>query len=480
MPTGSANQKTITSYTLQGDSPREDDPINTDEQRNEDSNNIAQASKRRRGNEVADDQLTDDDMNLLDVNALLPSDGSAASIFSNESRTTIVNNPDQVAPMEPREYRAPARSTYLDDDDAERLKIIKLERLKDKEDRYSSHIQFLKECHEARIIPKGLRLEIEPSIGNNDHAFCEKWYKRLEDCSLALMKDAIEYCERIEDETSKTITTQSDELKAILGPTEHRKLTDHMSEISSQRRQRLQAAKRKKYQHLRYNRTERPERQEPQTNSRRKEERNAPRGNQAISDDDRPRRQQRGNTTRRARDTYDYSSDDDNDRRQTRFRPARRENTYTSDHRNQDRLYEGERNRDASGSRVRTQETRRRDVPHIQVSDTDPPRGKQYRDILMSAHSRPGSRTNLQRSSNHNLSRKSSFANNRPANDAKDEEIRRLQHQLKEATSSKNGARLPPPPPPNETPRDKKTEEAMNFITQTMKALEAFKEQLSR
>ena len=144
MPTGSANQKTITSYTLQSDSPREDDPINTDEQRNEDSNNIAQASKRRRGNEVADDQLTDDDINLLDVNALLPSDGSAASIFSNESRTTIVNNTDQDAPREPREYRAPARSTYLDDDDAERLKIIKLERLKDKEDRYSSHIQFLK------------------------------------------------------------------------------------------------------------------------------------------------------------------------------------------------------------------------------------------------------------------------------------------------------------------------------------------------
>ena len=131
MPTGSANQKTITSYTLQGDSPREDNPINTDEQRNEDSNNIAQASKRRRGNEVADDQLTDDDINLLDVNALLPSDGSAASIFSNESRTTIVNNTDQGAPREPREYGAPPRSTYLDDDDAERLKIIKLERLKD-------------------------------------------------------------------------------------------------------------------------------------------------------------------------------------------------------------------------------------------------------------------------------------------------------------------------------------------------------------
>ena len=71
-------------------------------------------------------------MNLLDidVNALLPSDGSAASLFSNESRNTIINNTDRGKPKEPREYRVPTRSTYLNvnDGDAERLKIIKLER----------------------------------------------------------------------------------------------------------------------------------------------------------------------------------------------------------------------------------------------------------------------------------------------------------------------------------------------------------------
>ena len=150
---GSANQKSITSYTLKGDSPREDDPMNTntEEQRNEDGNHAAQATKKRRGNEDENDQLTDDDMNLLDidVNALLPSEnGSAASLFSNESRDTIINTDDRGKQKAPKEYSAPPRSTYLNvnDDDAERIKIIKLERLKDKEDRYSSHIQFLKEC----------------------------------------------------------------------------------------------------------------------------------------------------------------------------------------------------------------------------------------------------------------------------------------------------------------------------------------------
>ena len=177
---------------------------------------------------------------------------------------------------------------------------------------------------------------------------------------------------------------------------------------------------------------------------------------------------------------YDYSSEEDNERRQPRSRPTHRDNSYTNEHRNQNRLYEGERNREAGGSRIQPQEKRKRDIPHIQVT-ADPPKEKQYRDILMSAHSRPGSRTNLYRNSNQNLSRKSSYANtHRPTNDAKDEEIRRLQAQLKEATSSKNETRSPPPPPPNETTRNKKTEEAMNFITQTMKALEAFKEQLTK
>ena len=193
MPAGSANQKSITSYTQnQSNSPREDDPMNpnAEEQqwREDEESNIAQAGKRRRTNDDNEDEITDDDLNHLDVAALLPSEGSTSSLFSSESRDTIVNknSNDQGKNIAPREYRAPQRSVYLNDDDAERLKIVKLERQKDKEDRYSSHIEFLKECYQSKIIPKGLRLEIEPSIGNNDNAFCEKWYKTLEDCSLSL------------------------------------------------------------------------------------------------------------------------------------------------------------------------------------------------------------------------------------------------------------------------------------------------------
>ena len=459
---------------------------NAEEQqrRENEENNIAQKGKRRRTNDEIEDQTSDDDMHHLDVAALLPSEGSTTSLFSNESRETIVNknNNDQGKNIAPREYRAPHRSVYQNDDDAERLKIIKLERQKDKEDRYSSHIEFLNDCYQSKIIPKGLRLEIEPSIGNNDTAFREKWYKTLEDCSLSLMKDAIEYCEKMENEASKSIATQSEELKTLLGSSEHKKLMDNMNDISAQRRHRLQSAKKKKFQHLRYHRTERPERQDPQPSTRHKDERNTARRNQAVtSDDDRARRRNTTSTSRRTRDTYEYSSEEESDRRSTRFRPARRETNYMDDHQSRNRPHGGEHSRGPSNSgRERPQETQRRDIPRIQVANTDAPREKQYRDILMSAHSRPGSKTNLYRGSNHNLSRKSSHATNRQTTDPKDEEIRRLERQLKEATASKNEARPPQPQPPNETPRDKKTEEVMKFIAQTMKALEAFKEQLSK
>ena len=96
---------------------------------------------------------------------------STGSMFSSDSTATIKDPRERG----PREYRAPI---VRSEDDTERLKIVRLERLKDKEDRYSSHISFLKECVEAKVIPKGLRIDLEPSIGNYDEAFCEKWYKR--------------------------------------------------------------------------------------------------------------------------------------------------------------------------------------------------------------------------------------------------------------------------------------------------------------
>ena len=107
----------------------------------------AQRQKRQR------DDLEDTTDEEVSLNiAPLTSDGSAASLFSCDSQVTVKNT-DQGA-KGPREYQPPNRSPILiqNADDRERLMIVKLERLRDKEDRYSSHIAFLKERHQAKEV----------------------------------------------------------------------------------------------------------------------------------------------------------------------------------------------------------------------------------------------------------------------------------------------------------------------------------------
>ena len=59
--------------------------------------------------------------------------------------------------------------------------------------------------------------------------------------------------------------------------------------------------------------------------------------------------------------------------------------------------------------------------------------------------------------------------------DPRDEQIRQLQQQLAQAASKNDARQIDPSPPPN---REEKTKKAIDFVTQTMKALEAFKKDL--
>ena len=230
MPSGSARQTTLP-FNKEGladasKNNREDDRID-DENENED---ITASQKRTR----TDFEINNDDDNGLP----LDTDASTASMFSSNSRETIKNASHTGQEKRvPREYRPPIGTANIrhEDDSAERVKIVRLERLKDKEDRYSSHIQFLKDCKEAKTIPKGLRIELEPSIGNNDADFCEKWYNRLEEFSITLINDIIAYSEQIENDTAEKIRTQSEELKKVLEPDDLKEVTDTIDTLSIRR-----------------------------------------------------------------------------------------------------------------------------------------------------------------------------------------------------------------------------------------------------
>ena len=55
--------------------------------------------------------------------------------------------------------------------------------------RYASHKDFLSHCIKNCLIPKGLKLELEPTIDNFDQEFIDNWFSKLKDYSFDLMED---------------------------------------------------------------------------------------------------------------------------------------------------------------------------------------------------------------------------------------------------------------------------------------------------
>ena len=52
--------------------------------------------------------------------------------------------------------------------------VLKLNRLKDKAVRYKSHKHFLSRCIAEELVPKGLKVELESTIGNYDQKI--RWH----------------------------------------------------------------------------------------------------------------------------------------------------------------------------------------------------------------------------------------------------------------------------------------------------------------
>ena len=83
---------------------------------------------------------------------------------------------------------------------------FKLNYLNDKKARHESHYEFITRCQKEKIIPDGLKVYLEPSIGNHSEQFLNNWHERLQSFSLTLMSDVLTFCE-------KTIETVSIEIK---------------------------------------------------------------------------------------------------------------------------------------------------------------------------------------------------------------------------------------------------------------------------
>ena len=55
------------------------------------------------------------------------------------------------------------------------------------------------------LVPKGLEITLEPTIGNFDQEFVDNWYTNLKQFSIILMKQIVAYCDKTEQKTEKTL-----------------------------------------------------------------------------------------------------------------------------------------------------------------------------------------------------------------------------------------------------------------------------------
>ena len=80
---------------------------------------------------------------------------------------------------------------------------------------------FLNRCLAEKLEPKGLRVELEPTIGNYDQEFIDTWYAKLKSFSLTLMKDFVNYCDKTILQTKQNIRKTETDLKNVRAKEEY-------------------------------------------------------------------------------------------------------------------------------------------------------------------------------------------------------------------------------------------------------------------
>ena len=95
--------------------------------------------------------------------------------------------------------------------------------------RFQYHWEFLSQCIKSKLIPKGLKLELEQSIGNHDQEFSDMWYYNLQQFSRTLMKGIVKFCDKIISETAAHINSTEKALKQNMEQLEFQKIKETIS-----------------------------------------------------------------------------------------------------------------------------------------------------------------------------------------------------------------------------------------------------------
>ena len=130
--------------------------------------------------------------------------------------------------------------------------IVKLDRIVAKKNGFQIHKEFLSKCVDQKVIPMGLKIELEPSIGNHDEEFLSKWHKRLEEFSIIMMKDIIEFCEKTETKATNDMQTAQDDVNKSYDESDKKEIAELIKTNEDNRLRNLRSSKQKKFNFLKY------------------------------------------------------------------------------------------------------------------------------------------------------------------------------------------------------------------------------------
>ena len=129
---------------------------------------------------------------------------------------------------------------------------IKLNHLRAKSAQYNSHKDFLSRCIQEKLVPKGLELNLEPTIGIYDKEFIDNSYFILKDFSLIVMKQIVTYCKKTKEKSQTSITEIEATLKQQLKKDDYAEILNITEVNETVKKQILHQRKFKKFNTLNY------------------------------------------------------------------------------------------------------------------------------------------------------------------------------------------------------------------------------------
>ena len=106
--------------------------------------------------------------------------------------------------------------------------------------------------YQENLVPKGLNITLEPTIGNFDQDFIDNWYNNLKQFSTVLMKQIVVFYGKKEQKLQNSINETEAISKQLLKREEFKGITDTIKPNETEIKQLLQQCKFKQFTSTKY------------------------------------------------------------------------------------------------------------------------------------------------------------------------------------------------------------------------------------